>query len=256
MPVAADTHVHIDAYRQRDHVLDAARDAGVVPVIVSGRASEYRNLVALLAGRGDEVRIGLGLHPEAAGSVYAEHELAVLRDHIEGARWIAEVGLDGIIANSVGSFFGSQPSLGQQQQMLEEILSLGVERKLLSVHSRGAEARTVEILAAANARAASFHWFRGDLAAARQVADAGFHFSVNIDMTRTDEGQALIKWIPEELLLWETDGPFTSVDGRPSEPRDVVPLAEVVAGIRTVATETLLTRTWDNFRRFEARAIA
>lgn len=225
-----------------------------MPVVVTTRPSEYRNLHSLFADRGEHLRLGLGIHPEAAGSVYAEHELRILRQLFDTTQWIAEVGLDGAIAEAVGSFFGSQPGLAEQERMLAEVLALGVRRKVLSVHSRGAEGRLLDMLREAGAPAVALHWYRGNREDAGRAIELGYLFSVNVDMLETAHGRELIRWLPAEHLLFETDGPFTTVDGRPSEPRDVVPLARRVASLRDVPSDEFLAQTLDNFRRLESLA--
>jgi TatD DNase family protein len=47
-----------------------------------------------------------------------------------------------------------------------------------------------------------------------------------------------VRSLPEDRLLTETDAPFTSVDGRKSEPVDVIATTQLLAGARKVsATE-------------------
>jgi TatD DNase family protein len=72
------------------------------------------------------------------------------------------------------------------------------------------------------------HWFTGSKSDARRAAALGCYFSINAEMTRTDRGRDLIRSLPRDRILTETDGPFTQVEGRPSEPSDVL---DVIAGI-------------------------
>ncbi|MCK1477911.1 TatD family hydrolase [Bradyrhizobium sp. 197] len=44
-------------------------------------------------------------------------------------------------------------------------------------------------------------------------------------------GRAFIASLPMHRLLTETDGPFTNVDGRPAEPRDVEVAINAIAKI-------------------------
>lgn len=76
---------------------------------------------------------------------------------------------------------------------------------LLSLHSREAENRTVDLVLDAGAAGAAFHWYSGGIATARRIVDAGMLFSVN-PMMVADPGRAeFLRWAPAESLLLETD---------------------------------------------------
>lgn len=66
-----------------------------------------------------------------------------------------------------------------------------------------------------------FHWFSGSPAEARRAANLGCMLSINERMLGGSKTAALMKAIPENSLLTETDGPFTETNGRPSRPQDV-----------------------------------
>jgi TatD DNase family protein len=237
-------------YSDRDAVLRRAAEAGVLPIIVTNRPSEYRNLRSVL-GESHHATLGLGLHPEAAGSVYEHHELAILKDFFHEAEWIAEIGLDGVLANSVSSYFGGRPTLECQQRLLEEILALGLTHKLLTVHSRGAEDLLLDMLRGAQARSVILHWYHGSRETARGALDLGFYFSINQAMLDDESGHAFACWLPLDAVLLETDGPFTTTHERRAEPQDVLYIAEQLAAARGVDRDDLLQQTMKNFAAFK-----
>lgn len=252
---AVDTHVHVDMYADRDEILQRASEAGVLPVIVTNRPSEYRNLRTVL-GDSHQGPLGLGLHPEAAGSVYERHELAIFRDYFAEAEWIAEIGLDGMLANSVSSYFGGRPTLQSQQRLLEEILSLGLTQKLLTVHSKGAEDLLLDMLSEAQVRSVILHWYHGDRETAQRALDLGFYFSINQAMLDDEGGRAFACWLPSDAVLLETDGPFTTTHGRRAEPQDVLDIAGQLAAARGVDSDDFLQQTMENFEAFKGRRAA
>ena len=251
---AVDAHCHVDVYLDREAVLDAAAAADVIPIIVTNRPSEYRNLLPFVGER-QGVRLALGLHPEAAGSSYVDHEMRTLRHHFASASWIGEVGLDATLT-TVGSSFvmGDPPTLETQEAMLESILELGVADKVMSVHSRFAEHRLVDLLVAAGAKSVVFHWYHGDLDSARLVIDAGFSLSINPEMLNSASGAEVVRWLPREHLLLETDGPFIAWRDEIAEPKDIPEIAQVVADAREEAVDSLLESAMNNFAALEARA--
>jgi TatD DNase family protein len=83
------------------------------------------------------------------------------------------------------------------------------------------------------------HWFTGTKAEARCAAALGCYFSINAEMTRSDRGRALVAELPMDRLLTETDGPFTQVDGRPTEPSDAAEAINAIARVRNLATDAI-----------------
>jgi TatD DNase family protein len=248
---SVDAHVHISYYLDRAAVIDAAVQAGVIPVIVTNRPSEYRDLLSVLDGRRG-IRLGLGLHPENAGSPYVEHELRILREHFARAQWIAEVGLDATLTNIGSSFVcGTPPTLRAQERMLEQVLEFGVGQKILSVHSRHAEDRLIAMLHQANATKVILHWYTGTLEAARRALDLGFYFSINPEMLTAEPTIDVVRWLPRDRMLLETDGPFTEWDGRIAEPKDVIAIAGAVADVRGESVDDVLECVIRNFMRLE-----
>jgi TatD DNase family protein len=81
------------------------------------------------------------------------------------------------------------------------------------------------------------HWFTCSKSEARRATNLGCYFSVNLEMLRSDRGRALVSGLQMDRLLTETDGPFTNIDGRPSEPADVYSVVEAVARLRGLPIE-------------------
>lgn len=245
----ADTHCHVNVYPGVDALRARARAQEVFTVVVTSRPSEYRNSVALFDG-GEWTALGLGFHPEAAGCPGEAQELEIFARHVADAAWIAEVGLDARIADSVSQYFGNVPTLAKQERLLSSLLALDVAGKPFSVHSRGAEGRLVDMLGDAGVASVIFHWFHGDRAAARRVLDAGYRLSVNPAMLATDAGRDLCAWLPADRLLLETDGPFVPWGGRPAEPGDLPDVLHALAALRDADATDLGHQIRRNFIEF------
>jgi TatD DNase family protein len=247
-PRIVDTHCHLSAYTDIDGVLARAGATGVDVVVATTRASESRALRALLGDR-DGVEIGLGLHPECAGSVYESFELDVLAECLPTATWISEVGLDASIAASASTSYGAVPTLHAQVGMLEKVLDAAGPRHPYSVHSRGAEAQTIRMLIEHACTQVLLHFFTGETSQARAACDAGFVFSIHPAMLDDPAGRDLVCWLPIESILIETDGPFYDLDGVRVEPADCVSVAETIAKLRGVASDELARAAAANYAR-------
>lgn len=230
-----DMHCHLDLYPQRDDTISAARSRGVEVLVVTNRATEFRNVRAVLA---DDITVGIGIHPEAAGSTYLRHELALFEALVNTTPLISEIGLDEKLADRPSQYFGDSPTMKAQRALFERILESGLTGRVISVHSRGAERLVADLLAQAGLTAV-FHWFHGSLDDAEYVAGLGNSFSVNAAMLHVDERTDLLAWIPDDLLLLETDGPFVGWDGGTMQPSELPELLDALTRIRDRTSEDL-----------------
>lgn len=219
-----DAHCHLSTYLDRAEMLRAATSSGVCVFGATNRPSEYRDCKAWLDLQPAEVRgrslVGLGMHPEVAGSVYEQLELEIFEAASPHAAWISEIGLDAVIADRVSPHFGGLPSMSDQIELLERLLDVTTRRERgYSVHSRGAGKTLAQRLRAAGVTA-TFHWFSEDVDVARRVAELGHFFSANPAMMCDSVGREVLTWVPDDLLLLETDGPFVEWNGTRVQPAD------------------------------------
>jgi TatD DNase family protein len=153
-------------------------------------------------------------------------ELALFASQLDRTDYVGEIGLD-------FSDQGRESRRGQIE-ILEQILSDDrIRRKVLTVHSRNAEKETIERLAMSGVTAI-LHSYSGPLEPVEDALAAGFFFSVHPAMVHSQEGRRLLAVLPRERVLTETDGPWTSISGRPAEPRDVPAVVGELARIWSV----------------------
>lgn len=214
-----DTHCHLDRFPDPARTLDGAEET--VVVAVTDLPSRFRLLSARF--RGDRrVRVALGLHPLQAATAGALEEGHLIRQ-LDRAEYIGEVGLD----------FSSRGRDTREAQLrvFDRLLAEpSLCRKVVSVHSRGAEAVAIRRLAQARVRAV-LHWYTGPLGLIEEALAAGMYFSINPAMLRSEKGRSAIASIPPDRVLTESDGPFARARGREAGPSDMPWLvAELAAG--------------------------
>lgn len=244
-----DAHCHLGRYPDREGSIAAAARQGVLTVAATSKPSEYRDLRTVLAAI-PGVEVGLGFHPEAAASVYQETELAIFGQCAADAYWISEVGLDGVIADRVSDSFGAVPAMAAQQELLEALLTLAGPGHPYSVHSRGAAARTLDVLAAAAFPHVVLHNFEAVHTDARRALDLGYYFSVNLASLEEQTGRDFARWLPVDRILTETDGPFVKTAGIYAAPADCRLVVERLAVLRGQDYELLANQIADNYSRF------
>lgn len=237
-----DFHCHLDLFPDFEAAVKRAEAAKIYTLTVTTTPRAWpRNHE--LTRHTQYVRAALGLHPQLVAERYGE--LPLWKRFLSETCYVGEVGLDA----------GPQyyKSIDTQKEVFQTILECCAEAggKILTVHS----VRSVPIVLEMIERylpkdrgIVVLHWFTGNQSDARRAADLGCYFSINAEMTRSDRGQALIASLPANRLLVETDGPFTKINGRPSEPHDVHVVEEALGRVRGVSIQAISNTISSNLR--------
>ncbi|MEM1355002.1 MAG: Qat anti-phage system TatD family nuclease QatD [Planctomycetota bacterium] len=197
-----DFHCHVDLMpdppgfiRQRDR-----QEVRTLAVTTTPRAWPQNREWA--AGS-THVRPALGMHPQ----VVAERadEIDLFEAFLSETRYVGEVGLDGSKSHT--------SSLDLQKAVFNRILSACAREgeRILSVHSLRADVSVldaIEELLPPTRGTVVLHWFTGSTKQAVRAVELGCYFSLNPLMLQTPRHQQLVRAIPLDRLLTETDAPF------------------------------------------------
>jgi TatD DNase family protein len=238
-PWCIDTHCHLGAY---DEPLTVARSAGrTVVIAMTESPEEYRRVAALFADV-KNVRIALGLHPLRSAH---RSDLDRFKQLLPTVEYVGEIGMD-------CSQHATVPAV-TQRAAFERILEMpGIEHKVMSVHSRKAEAPVVDCIVTAG-HTAILHWYTGSLAVADRAIQGGLYFSFNIAMVRSKGGLRLLDSIPVERVLTESDGPFVRVSGTDSGPNSVVDVIQVLGAKWAVSPDEACQMVQANMQRLRSQ---
>lgn len=174
--------------------------------------------------------------------------MSLWRTLIGRTDYVGEVGLD-------GSTYG-KPTLSHQRKVFHAILAHHeITSKVLTVHSRRAEAEVVESLVAAECRAI-LHWYSGPIRPMEEAVEAGLYFSINPAMLISKSGQRVLATVPPDRILTETDGPYTKRGGKPSLPSDIPWLVERIARVWSVDPNQARQQIFENMTRLYASRYA
>ena len=125
------------------------------------------------------------------------------------------------------------------------------------VHTRDADDETIDILRDEMAAApftGLIHCFTGTQRLADAALALGMFISVSGIATfkKSDDLRAVLKTVPLDRLLVETDAPFLApmpLRGKRNEPAFVVNTAAMLAGLKGVSADALAAATTENFFR-------
>jgi TatD DNase family protein len=252
-----DSHCHLDFKEfapELDDVVARAKAAGVgVCVTIGTKLPNFPNVRAV-AERFPDVWCSVGVHPHEA-----EHEPLdgpdVLIEHARHAKvvGIGESGLD--------YYYERSPREAQRANFRHHIAAARETGLPLIVHTRDADDDTIEILQGEMARApftGLLHCFTGTRRLAEAALALGFYISVSGIATFKNSGElrAVLKDVPPDRLLVETDAPFLAPiphRGKRNEPAFVAHTAAMLAELTGTTPEALGEQTTENFFRLFAK---
>ena len=246
---------HKSFHQDRQEVINRAVAAGVSTMIVTGTSIKSSIDGQKLAQANPGVLFSTaGVHPHDAKNCNEQtiNSLRTLAANNEVVA-IGECGLD------FNRDFSPRPV---QEKWFEAQIQLACELKLpLFLHEREAHQRFTEILTAHQNQLdeAVVHCFTGTKEEAKKYLDLGYCIGITgwiCDERRGKHLQDIVKFIPLDRLMLETDAPFLTPrdlavkpkDGR-NEPAFLPHVAETVArilnkSVEDVARETTETACW------------
>jgi TatD DNase family protein len=242
-----DSHLHLtDAAfaEDREETISRARNAGVVGMItVASNPPDARQGIDL-ASRHEGLWATAGLHPHEARGL-TPGALAALRDltRHEAVVAIGETGLD---------YFYDHSPREAQAKSFEAQLGLAAEARLpVVVHSRAADADTIGFIRAFEGVVRGvLHCFSGGPELLEAGLAAGWYVSFSGIVTfRKFEDADLVRQVPAERLLVETDSPYLSpvpMRGRRNEPAYVAHTCATLATFRGQTAEEVARQTMEN----------
>lgn len=208
MTLLIDTHAHLDFpqfQKDLDQVLDRARQSGVAAVINVGTDMRSSERSVELSRKYPWISASVGIHPHGASHVQENwlEKLAILAQS-GNVLAIGETGLD--------FYRNLSPKINQEKLFREHLrLACKVEKPVI-IHSREAHSQTLTIVKEEDlpAKVGVMHCFSGDRHWAEAFLNLGFYISIAGPVTypRSHDLRDLLKFIPADRLLLETDAPY------------------------------------------------
>jgi TatD DNase family protein len=247
VPEVIDSHCHLDFKqfnKDRDAVMQIARDYGVVRMINSGVDFSTNQKSLELAKTHDFIFATLGLSPNSLG-VLSDADLNRLleqiRENSSCAVGIGEAGLDYYHCKE-------QAQRDRQAQVFRRVIDLADSLCLpLVIHSRDAEQQALDMVK--HLDKVVFHCYSGSLGTMKEAVDRGFYISLATNLCRSAHHQILARNVPLDHLLVETDSPFLSPRGGRNEPAFVQDSVRLIAKIRGIKPQEIARLTSENTRR-------
>lgn len=271
-----DTHAHLDMKEfnsDRDEVIKRALEAGVEKIITVGVDLASSQKAVELSRKYGSVYAAVGIQPEEVDQYFDENKLKMdVRVELEklarnkparrrGGKVVAlgECGLDYYhLQKESPSEEGNsliKTEKEKQKGIFRRQLGLAVLLDLpVIVHNREADEDVMgEILRYKETKKLRgvFHCFTGPLDFARKIFDLGFLISFTglITYPKNEELRKVVKEIPLDKMMVETDAPFLAPQshrGQRNEPSFVVEVVKQIALIKGIDIEKVAEITTQN----------
>jgi TatD DNase family protein len=253
-----DTHCHLDfdAYdKDREKVIQNALDAGVTRVINPGTDFASSKRAIDLAQRHDGIFAAVGVHPNStvgwSPEMLSSIEALTGNDKVVS---IGEIGLD---------YHWDKSPKATQHHAFKMQLELAAKLELpIIIHNREASEDVIAILrdwvpslpGTLKEHPGVLHSFSAPWPIAEQALEMGFYlgFTGPVTFKKADDLRVVASRVPIDRILVETDGPFLTPHpyrGKRNQPAYVQYVADRIAALHQMDTETFAAQTTDNAER-------
>ena len=247
--ILVDTHTHLYLEQfddDRSAIVDAAIDEGVkwmlLPAIDSTTLAAMKKLNQTFPKNCSPM---MGLHPTSVKDNY-EEELKLVEHELASGNYIAigEIGID---------LYWDKKHEEEQKDAFRRQLRWAKKYNLpVSIHTRDSFDMTYQIVKEESTGdlRGIFHCFTGTETEAKKIMDVGFKMGIGGIVTFKNSGLAdVVKDIPEEFLVLETDAPFLTpapFRGKRNQSAYLKYIAEKLAEIKSRSIDEMATITSRN----------
>jgi len=260
-------HINFPEYDvDREEVIKRSKDAGIGIVVVGTSLESSKNAIKL-AESYENIWAIIGIHPIDTNSSSAMKEFLDIKGLARNPKVIAigECGLD--------YFHSKSEDIPRQIELFEQHIALANEvGKPLMLHVRNSKENSkninisnqdysehnayqevISILKKQAKVRANFHFFAGTVQDARDIVEMGNTLSFTGVLTFARNYDEIIKSIPLENIMSETDCPFVApipYRGKRNEPSYVIEVVNKIAKIREQDDDLVSKQLVDNAKVF------
>ena len=248
-----DSHCHLDFKDFQDDldlVIKKAYDSNVKHMLSISVNLEDFNNVYKVANSYDNIYCTTGIHPNNVPEnknnelLFEKLSLNLNKKKVIG---VGETGLD---------FYRNEENRINQIEYFNTHLEVsGLLNYPTIVHTRNAEKDTINCIEKAVKKHSTkglIHCFTSTMELAKKVLDEGFYISFSgiITFKKVDDLIDVVKYVPLDRILVETDAPFLApmpFRGKRNEPSFVTHTLKKIAEIKRKNVEDMAQITTDNF---------
>lgn len=258
-----DSHCHLnypEFVNDIEGTINEAKQNGVnVLQTISTKVADFVHVVNI-ASKHENVFASIGIHPHETDSTLENSSIEKLEDKIlqhlsnQKVTAIGETGLDYYYYKSI-----------KKNQIDSFLLHIELARKNnlpLVIHTRKADDDTAKILEDEMKKGnftGVLHCFTSSVTLAQKALEMGFYISISgiVTFSNSTELQKIVKTIPLNKLLVETDSPYLApvpFRGKSNKPAYLKKTAEFIADLKQIPFQKLQHITTENYLNLFNRA--
>lgn len=250
-----DVHAHYEdeAFKEDlEDLLMALKEQKIGKIINAGAGIESSKRAIEIAKTHEDIYCTIGIHPEYVdkGDNIEQLKKLYVENKDEGKIVaIGEIGLD---------YHYTKELKEEQKKLFKEQLEFAYEIGLpVQIHSRDASLDTLEVLESTEKKPQKimFHCFDLNEQTAKYIIQQGYKISVggNITYKRTETAIKVLKEMPKENIMTETDSPYLAPQTKRGTRNDSGNIKEVIrklADIKQMDIEELAEILYNNAKEF------
>ncbi|OGC98341.1 hypothetical protein A2W16_03875 [Candidatus Amesbacteria bacterium RBG_16_48_31] len=263
-----DAHCHLqdEGFEiEIEKVVGRAREAGVKAMVCAGYDLESSQRAIELAERYPEIWATVGIHPDEIQNSNDKFTNQPLREQIQIISKLTKH-QKVVAVGEAGLDFRADTTLEEKQRQIELFrfnIALAVEARLpIVVHCRNAFDDAFRVLSTKYKvlRGIQMHCWTGSWEWAEKFLGLGCYmgFGGMVTYRKNEELREVVRLMPEERLLLETDAPYLApqaMRGSKNEPANLIETAKTIAREREMGLDKLEKITTQNavklFRRMQ-----
>jgi TatD DNase family protein len=249
-----DIHSHLNLsplVENQEVILAKMKEEGVGTITVGTGLETSKMAVAIAEANPGICWATIGIHPTDSDEAFDEGVFLDLANQ-QGVVAVGETGLD---------YFRDQSAetKAKQSELFKRHIELAQKvNKPLMLHVRASKGSddayydALEILKGVSVKS-NFHFFSGSKKCMEDIVAAGFTVSVDGPITFSKDYDEMIKAVPLDKVMIETDAPFAApapYRGKSCEPWMVIEVAKKIAELKGLDLETVRHQVLTNSAQF------
>ena len=246
-----DSHAHYndEKFKQdRDELIKEIYNEGITGIINAGYSLESSREAIEIADRYDFMNAIVGISPNDIDD-FKESDLDEIENLARNKKVVAigEIGLD---------YYWNKENKEMQKKVFISQIQIANKLNLpIVIHTREAIFDTLEILKNNKCnKNGIFHCCPMNVDLVREGLKLGFYisFAGPITFKNSKNAEEIIKMVPLDRILIETDSPYLSPEplrGRRNDSRNVKYMAQKIANVKGISLEEVAEATYNNTKR-------
>jgi len=244
-----DCHCHLsesDYQKDRDEVIETCKQQLDAFITCCAHPKDFDLTMQMLEKHKNFVFATFSIHPIYIKKINEEQKnefFDLITKNRERVSGIGETGLD-------YHHVTEEEWHKKQKELFIEHISLAKKlNKPIVIHSRDSTDDVIKILEQEDARDVLMHLF-GARNLLNRVKENGWYISVGPIAMRSKKHKKIIRDMPIEKILLETDSPWFGHEGKRNDPTAVIGVANRIAEIKKISSEEADKITTENASKF------